>query len=111
MNYLTERVARIEPAGGHRLRVTFRDGFTATVDLDPLLDEGPIFAPLRDEEFFASVRIEYGAPVWSDDLDLSPGSLRAWCEAGRVLSMNETDEWVAAHAEPESAVVREDPPA
>lgn len=111
MNYLTERVAGIEPTGGHRLRVTFRDGFTATVDLAPLLDEGPIFAPWRDVEFFAGVRLEHGAPVWSDDLDLSPGSMRAWCEAGRVLSVEETDAWVAAHADEETAVVREEPPA
>ena len=111
MNYLTERVARLEPAGGHRLRVTFRDGFTATVDLAPLLDEGPIFAPWRDAAFFAGVRIERGVPVWSDDLDLSPGSLRAWCEAGRVLSCEETDAWVARHTESEPAVVREEPPA
>jgi hypothetical protein len=111
MNYLTEKVARLEPAGGHRLAVTFRDGFEATVDLAPLLDEGPIFAPWRDEHFFASVRLERGVPVWSDELDLSPGSLRAWCEAGRVLSVAETDVWVVAHAGAESAIVREEPPA
>jgi hypothetical protein len=82
MNYLTQKVARIEAAGGHRLKVTVRDGFTATVDLAPLLDERPIFEPWRDAAFFAGVRLEYGVPVWSEDLDLSPGSLRAWCEAG-----------------------------
>jgi hypothetical protein len=76
-----------------------------------LLEEGPIFAPWRDVEFFARVRLEHGVPVWSDELDLSPGSLRAWCEAGRVLSSEETDAWVAQRAEPESALVREDPPA
>lgn len=110
MNYLTEQVARIEPLGGHRLRVAFADGFTATVDLAPLLEEGLIFAPWRDAEFFARVRLERGVPVWSDDLDLSPGSLRVWCEAGRVLSVAETDAWVVRHAAPESALVREDPP-
>jgi hypothetical protein len=110
MNYLTLKVARIETLGGYRLRVSFTDGFAATVDLAPLLDEGPIFAPWRDAGFFARVRVERGVPVWSDDLDLSPGSLRAWCEAGRVLSVAETDAWVARHAEPESAVVREESP-
>ncbi len=110
MNHLAEKIGRIEPAGGHRLRVTFRDGFAATVDFAPLLEGGPIFAPWRDPAFFGGVRIERGVPVWSDDLDLSPGSLRAWCEAGRVLTVAETDAWVAAHAEEETAVVREEPP-
>lgn len=104
------KIAHLEPLGGLRLRVAFADGFTAAVDLAPLLEEGPIFAPWRDAAFFASVRVERGVPVWSDALDLSPGSLRAWCEAGRVLTIEETDSWVAQRSSAESAVVREDPP-
>jgi hypothetical protein len=52
MNYLSEKDARIETAGGYRMKVTFRDGFAATVDLAPLLDEGPIFARWRYAAFF-----------------------------------------------------------
>jgi hypothetical protein len=95
--YLLERVTAVEWVAGYRLCATFSDGYAAEIDLAPLLDEGPIFAPWRDRQFFASVRVDHGVPVWSDDVDLSPGSLRAWCEAGRVLSRHETDEWVAAH--------------
>lgn len=94
-DYLLERVTAVEWIGDYRLRVTFSDGFADEIDLAPLLDEGPIFAPWRDLQFFAAVRVEHGSPVWSDEVDLSPGSLRAWCEAGRVLSRRETDEWVA----------------
>jgi hypothetical protein len=40
--YFTDRITAIEAMGGHRVRVTFRDGFTGEVDLTPLLDCGPI---------------------------------------------------------------------
>lgn len=93
-DYLLERATTIEPLGAHRVRVVFADGFTATLDLSPLLDDGPIIAPLKNSEFFAQVKVERGALVWSDEVDHSPGSLRAWSEAGRVLSRDETDEWV-----------------
>jgi hypothetical protein len=96
--YLLERVTAVEPLGEYRVRVTFSDAFSASIDLAPLLFDGPIFQALRDEAFFKGVRIEHGVPVWSDDVDLSPGSLRAWCEAGRVLSRDETDEWIAKHS-------------
>ena len=102
--YLTEKVTAILPLGGHRLRVTFADGFTGEADLAPLLDTGPIFAPWRDEAFFKSVRAVCGVPEWGDDLDLSPGSLRVWCEAGRFLDYAETDAWIAEHSEAAQSV-------
>jgi hypothetical protein len=95
--YYLEKVTAIEPLGGYRLRVTFADRFTGECDLSPLLQVGgPVFEPWRDEEFFRrGWRLEYGVPEWGDDLDLSPGSLRAWCEAGRFLDWDETDAWIA----------------
>ena len=96
--YLTEKITAIQPLDGYRLRVTFADGFMGEADLAPLLDAGPIFAPWRDRVFFQKVQIVCGAPEWSDELDLSPGSLRAWCEAGRFLDYNETDAWIAEHS-------------
>jgi hypothetical protein len=98
MKYLTEKLTKIESRPGYRMRMKFQDGFEAELDLSPLLEEGPLFAPLRDAAFFAAVKLCHGVPVWSDDLDLSPGSLRAWAEAGRVLSIEETDEWVARNS-------------
>ena len=95
--YLSEKVTAIVPLGGHRLRLTFADGFCGEIDLAPLLDAGPIFAPWRNIEFFQRVEVVCGVPEWSDDLDLSPGSLRAWCEAGHFLDYEETDAWIARH--------------
>lgn len=104
MKFLTERLTKIEPAAGYRVRVEFADGLTAELDLTGLLDEGPIFAPLRDPAFFAAVKLHRGAPLWGDDLDLSPGAMRAWAEAGRLLSIEETDEWCTAHDTPSAAI-------
>lgn len=95
--YFTETVTAIEAIGGRRVRVTFQDGFTGEVDLTPLLDCGPIFEPLRDESIFKQVTVAHGAPLWPDDLDLSPGALRAWCEAGKFMDYEETDAWVEQH--------------
>lgn len=96
-NYLTETITAIEPLGrGYGVRATFSDGFTGEVDLAPLLDCGPIFQSLRDPAFFRRVKVGlHGIPEWSDELDLSPGSLRAWCEAGQFMDFEQTDAWIA----------------
>jgi hypothetical protein len=98
-NYLTEKLREADPLDRHRLRITFIDDFTGEVDLSPLLDEGPLYEPLRDLENFRAVTISrHGVPQWPGDFDLSPGAIRAWCEAGRLLSVEETDEWVRQHS-------------
>jgi hypothetical protein len=98
-SYLAEKVQSIRALDGRRVHVVFTDGFEAEVDLAPLLDEGPLYAPLRDEGNFRAVIVSrHGVPTWPDDFDLSPGSLRAWGEAGRLLSVEETDRWVEKHS-------------
>jgi len=99
MKYMTQKVTAIEPLDRYRVKVTFADGFSGEVDLAPLLNCGPIFQPLRDLDFFRRVTIAPdGVPEWSDDLDLSPDSLRAWCEAGRFMDYEETDDWIQQHS-------------
>lgn len=98
-DYLSETVTAIQPLDGYRLRATFADGFTGEVDITPLLRCGPIFEPLLEPGFFRSVKISsYGVPEWGDDLDLSPGSLRVWCEATRFMNFEETDAWIEEHS-------------
>ena len=96
--YLLEKVTAAAALGAQRIRVTFADGFTADIDLAPLIDFGPVFEPLRDPRIFGIFHVRHGALEWSDDLDLSPGSLRAWCEAGRVLNLTDTDAWIQDHS-------------
>ena len=98
-HYLTEAVTAIQPLDGHRVRATFADAFTGEVDLAPLLDCGAIFEPLRDLTFFRHVTVSaLGVPEWPNELDLSPGSLRAWCEAGKFMDYEETDAWIEQHS-------------
>ena len=104
--YFVEKVAAIQPLDELRVRATFQDGFTGEVDLSPLLECGPIFEPLRDPSKFRQVTDVHGDPVWPDDLDLSPGALRAWCEAGRFMDYDETDNWIAEHLPPPQAMAR-----
>lgn len=91
-----ERLTSALPLGGHRLALTFADGFTATLDLGAAL-EGPLFAPLLDPAAFRAVTVEDGVPVWPCGADLDPATLRIWAEAGRVLSDEETS--IAARVE------------
>lgn len=99
-----QTLTAIEAIGGRRVRATFEDGFTGVVDLSPLLDCGPIFEPLSHENIFKAVTVSRGAPLWPGDLDLSPEALRAWCEAGRFLDYEETDEWIERHSHASSRV-------
>jgi len=98
-NYFKEEVRTAKPLGGHRLALIFGDGFGAEIDLAPLLDWGPLYEPLRDEANFRKVTASpHGVPEWvEDDFDLSPGTLRVWCEIGKVVSLDETDKWIEEH--------------
>jgi hypothetical protein len=98
-NYFTEEVCAAKPLGGHRLALTFADGFSSELDLSPLVDWGPLYEPLRDPEHFKKVTVSaHCVPEWTtDDFDLSPGTLRVWCEIGRVVSLDETDKWIDKH--------------
>jgi len=97
INYLTEELRTAEPLDGHSLRLTFTDGYSAEIDLSPILNWGPIYEAIRDPENFRQVTVRYGVPEWPGDFDFSPGTLRAWCEAGKIMSLDETDAWVRSH--------------
>ena len=100
MNYYEQQVTAAAPLGGYRLRVTFADGFTGEIDLSALVGRGPIYEPLRDVAFFQRVKVspEWGVLEWAEDLELSPGALRAWCEAGKLMDHDETDAWIERHS-------------
>ncbi len=96
-NYYEEKVSVIRPLEGRRVHVVFSDGFEGGVDLGPLVDKGPLYEPLRTDESFRAVKVERGVPTWPGDFDLSPGTLRVWCEAGRFMDREETDQWIHEH--------------
>jgi hypothetical protein len=95
--YFAQKVTAIRTLDGRRVHVTFLDGFEGEADLGPLIGKGPLYEPLREDKSFHAVVIEHGVPVWPGDFDLSPGTLRAWCEAGRFLDHDEADQWIEEH--------------
>lgn len=74
-------ITAVEHLGGYRLRLTFADGLVGDVDLADRLEarRGPMFEPLRDVKYFASVYVdpELGTVVWPNGADLAPEVLHA----------------------------------
>jgi hypothetical protein len=73
-------VTRAEYISGHRLRLWFNDGTDGEVDLSGHLD-GPIFEPLRDEEFFRRFRLEGHTLAWENGADFAPEYLHSLIHA------------------------------
>jgi Protein of unknown function (DUF2442) len=65
------KILAVSYLGGHRLHLEFNNGVAGEIDLSVGLD-GPIFRPLRDLEYFASVRLEGGTIAWPNGADLAP---------------------------------------
>jgi len=71
------QLTRVEARRGWRLYLEFSDGVRGEVDVSARLF-GPVFEPLRDEEYFAKVALdEFGAPSWPNGADLAPDALHA----------------------------------
>lgn len=69
MRYIRDVVYLIE----YRLLVTFENGVTKVVNLEPYL-EGEIFEPLRDIEYFRTVRVnpDIDTITWDNGADFAP---------------------------------------
>ena len=83
-------VVDVRPLDGHKVEITFKDGLTATVDLDRVIGsfEG-VFAPLKDSAYFRLVRIdpEIGTIVWPNGADLCPDVLYSYA-SGKPIIVN-----------------------
>jgi hypothetical protein len=69
-------VRNVVHVDGYRLLLTFEDGAVKLVDLQSYLD-GEVFEPLKDVEYFKTVRVnpDIDTIVWDNDADLSPDFL------------------------------------
>jgi hypothetical protein len=66
----------VEVIAEFRLRLTFDDGTVGEVDFADRVWEG-VFAPLRDQRFFAQVRVDRdaGTIAWPNGVDMAPDAL------------------------------------
>lgn len=76
------------PVDGYTVRVRFEDGLAAEVDLSYLLEYGGVFEPLRDRDYFCSLRAdaEAGTIVWPNGADIAPETLYAHARRGTAAS-------------------------
>ncbi len=72
-------IIQIEYQGGFSFRIVFDDGVSAVVDFSEYLERGPVFAPLREVEFFRQAQIEGGTIAWPNGADIAPESLYEKC--------------------------------
>lgn len=77
------RLTSAEALAEYRLRLTFVDGRTYTLDFLPLLDDSPGLAPLREACVFAEATVIPGegwAVVWPRQ-DIQIGADTLWLDA------------------------------
>jgi hypothetical protein len=82
MNY---RIKSVEAVRYPVLRVTFDDGLSGDYDLTDSIATGPMFAPLKDEDYFRKVAVAEHGQSFGWNLD-EPGHEIDFCpEATRIL--------------------------
>ena len=71
------RLTEVEVLPGFRLYVRFNDGTEGTVELSGFInsESAGVFAALRDERLFRTVRVELGAVTWPGGLDIAPDAM------------------------------------
>jgi len=77
------QVVQAQHRGGYKIDLTFSDGRRSTVDFANWL-EGPVFVPLKDEEYFRRFFIEGGTVVWPNGADIAPETLYEHAAAGEA---------------------------
>lgn len=82
------KIVALEPAGQHRLRLTFSDGTVGVWNAYPLLSTRPtvLTTPLLQPAEFAKAFIESGALAWPNGLELAPWSLHKELGAAGLLT-------------------------
>lgn len=93
-NYRIPHVEKAEVPRAHVMRLTFDDGFVRELEFLAGSNQGTVFAPLDDPEYFARVRVdpESRTVVWPNGLDLDPAVLHGDFEAAGAGHFHEVAE-------------------
>jgi hypothetical protein len=80
---MDNRVTSLQVLDGHRLKLSFEDGFSGEARLSALVTREP-FTSLSDSSLFAKAGISNGGDMveWTEDIALYGKALRVICEAG-----------------------------
>jgi Protein of unknown function (DUF2442) len=73
MNYLPE-VVKAKHISGFVIATRFNNGTEKHIDISQWF-KGPVFKPLKDENFFLKFFIEGGTLAWPNGVDIAPEAL------------------------------------
>ena len=79
-------IRSVEPQPDFKLKIEYSNGDLLTSDFKPVIDQGGVFVPLADPDFFRQAKIgEHGRYVqWPGELDFCADAL--WLEARSLSS-------------------------
>lgn len=78
-------VVNAQYRGAFKILLSFNDGTKGTVDFEDWLD-GPVFEPLRNEDFFRRFFIDAGTISWPNGADIAPETLYERAKASAAAS-------------------------
>ncbi len=70
-------IVKVKPLKDFHMHLEFEDGAKGEVDIRKLIKFRGVFEPLKDESFFANVKVnpEWGTIFWPNGADLDPDVL------------------------------------
>lgn len=83
-------VKQIEYKSGYSFLIVFDDDTRAVIDFSEYLQRGPIFAPLKNHNFFRQAKIEGGTIAWPNGADIAPETLYERCKQPAVRDIVDT---------------------
>lgn len=71
------KISNMKLVGDFKIEFLFSDGVNGTIDIEPLIKQGGVFASLRESKIFKSVRVNrFGRSIeWDGEVDLCADSL------------------------------------